>query len=105
MPSPPFLFFQGIDSLGQIEIKLRQTAFAVRGYCQTHLVVPDVYVRVMFFFLSYLLLLINVLITAVMLRSEDTKNEARAKALYKYAWYILPPLTILGSAAVLGGFI
>ena len=28
--SPPFLFLQGIDSFGQIKIKLRQAAFAVR---------------------------------------------------------------------------
>jgi hypothetical protein len=27
---PPFLFLQGIDSFGQIKIKFRQPAFAVR---------------------------------------------------------------------------
>ena len=30
VPPPPFLFLQGIDSFGQIKIKLRQAAFAVR---------------------------------------------------------------------------
>lgn len=56
-----------------------------------------------FFMLSYFLLLTNVIFSALMIRAEDQKNEARIKSLYNLAWVVLPILTLAGSALVLVG--
>ena len=56
-----------------------------------------------FFFVSYFLLLANILFTAFMLRADEAKNEARAKMLYSTAWLVLPALTVVLSALVLSG--
>jgi hypothetical protein len=50
--SPP-LFGQGIDSFGKTKIKLGQTAFAVGRENQTHFVVTNVDVWMMFLFVGH----------------------------------------------------
>jgi hypothetical protein len=58
-----------------------------------------------FFFLSYFLLLANVIFSASMIRAEDQKQEDRIKKLYRTAWLVLPALTVIGSALVLSGVV
>jgi len=58
-----------------------------------------------FFFVSYFLLLTNILFTAFMLRADEAKNEARVKRLYNTAWLVLPGLTLVLSALVLSGLL
>lgn len=58
-----------------------------------------------FFFLCYFLLLTNVVLTALMIRAEEAKNERRIKRLWNVAAVILPAMTLIGSALVLGGVV
>lgn len=56
-----------------------------------------------FFMVSYFLLLTNVTFSALMIRAEDAKNDARIKTLYNTAFVVLPLLTIVATALVLIG--
>lgn len=58
-----------------------------------------------FFYLSYFLLLLNVMFSAAMIRAEDAKKDDLIKKLYKVAWMVLPATTVLGSVLVLTGII
>jgi len=56
-----------------------------------------------FFFLSYFLLLMNVIFTAVIIRASEKENDAVVQRTNRIAWYVLPALTLVGSALVLSG--
>ncbi len=58
-----------------------------------------------FFFVSYFLLLANVVFTALMVRAEDKKDDAKVKLVYRLAWYVLPALTLVLTTLVLTGVV